>query len=122
MKKFLLIILLLQIMAFSLIGCSEKDDDSAELTERIYIMNESDEVIKPTVTLKDNEFTFFYSALSSEITKGTYEIDGDKLILKTDNGQKQYVFKIDNDTLIFNANESSKLPDYANIPDGAVFE
>jgi len=86
-------------------------------------MQESEEPSKPIVLLKDgNRFTFTYSLLSSYYAIGSYEIDDGNLILKTDDGEYKYVFKIKDNTLIFNAKESSEIPSYANVPDGAVFE
>ena len=60
--------------------------------------------------------------LSSYYAIGSYEIDDGSLILKTDDGKYKYVFKIEDNTLIFNEKESSEIPSYANVPDGAVFE
>jgi hypothetical protein len=75
------------------------------------------------VSLEDgNRFTFTYSLLSSYYAVGSYEIDDGNLILTTDDGENKYVFKIKDKTLIFNAKESSEIPSYANVPDGAVFE
>jgi hypothetical protein len=56
------------------------------------------------------------------IPVGTYEADDDNLILKTDDGKYKYVFKIKDNTLIFSAKESSEIPSFANVPDGAIFK
>lgn len=107
---------LILLAAFVLTACS-----STKLTG-VYVMDESDEALKPNVTLEEgNKFRFSYSALSSYLAIGTYEIENNNLILKTKDGLYKYVFKIEDDSLIFDANESSELPSYANIPDGAVF-
>lgn len=89
-----------------------------------YIMEKSEEVAKPTVQLKeDNKFIFNYSVLSSYIAIGSYDVDDDSnLILKTDDGKFQYVFKIKGKTLIFNLEESAEMPSYVNIPDGSIFK
>jgi len=43
------------------------------------------------------------------------------LILNIDDGKYNYVFKIENNALIIDADKSSKIPSFANINDGAVF-
>lgn len=87
-----------------------------------YQWQESREPSKPSVTLKENhQFHFSYSVLSSYYAVGTYEINDNKLILRTKDGKFTYTFEIKKDTLIFNQEESSGLPSYANLPDGAVF-
>lgn len=122
MKKPIFALIIIS-MTLILAACSKSNKEAIDLEVRAYIMNDSEEFLKPTVTLQENnKFTFVYSALSSHIPMGTYEIDNDKLILKTDDGKEEYVFKIDNGTLIFVEKDSSKLPSYANIPDGAMFE
>lgn len=124
MRQRVLYVLMLFLIVLALTSCSSKKTSDKSLELREYVMKESDEPkpIKPTVTLYEDKFMFMYSALSSYIGIGTYEIDNDKLILKTDDGKNVYVFTIDNGTLIFNADESSNLPSYANVPDGAVFK
>jgi hypothetical protein len=88
-----------------------------------YVMQASKEPVKPIVSLEDsNKFTFTYSALSSYIAIGSYEVDDDNLILKTDDGKYKYIFKIKDNALIFNAKESSQIPSFANVPDGTIFE
>lgn len=89
-----------------------------------YIMEKSEEIAKPTVQLKDgNKFIFNYSPLSSYMALGSYEVDDDSnLILKTDDGEFQYVFKIKEKTLIFNSEESAVIPSYVSIPDGSIFK
>lgn len=122
MKKSLYALIIIS-MTLIFVACSKSNKEAIDLEVRAYIMNDSEEFLKPTVTLQENnKFTFVYSALSSYIPMGTYEIDNNKLILKTDNGKEEYVFKIDNGTLIFVEKDSSELPSYANIPDGSIFE
>ncbi len=82
------------------------------------------------IRLGDNgRFQFNYSMLSSYIGIGNYTLDDKKLIMKTDDGMNTYTFDVDGEKLIFNADESSKLPTYKlgdgtefePVPDGAVF-
>ncbi len=124
MKKLLFLMVLLLVLAWVLIGCSGSPKTADQyIPDGNYIMQESEEPSKPTVSLKDgNRFTFTYSLLSSYYAVGSYEIDDGNLILKTDDGEYKYVFKIKDNTLIFNAKESSEIPSYANVPDGAVFK
>ncbi len=124
MRKMIFAKFLLLVLAWVLVGCSSslKTADQYIPTGN-YIMQESEEPSKPIVLLKDgNRFTFNYSMLSSYYAIGSYEIDDGNLILRTDDGENKYVFKIKDNTLIFNAKESSEIPSYANVPDGAVFK
>jgi len=115
---------LLMILPLISVACSNNQgtDEEQFLSAQVYVMLGSDEVVKPSVVLKDdNRFVFTYSALSSHIGMGTYEKADDKLILKEDDGRHMYVFIIEDNTLIFSAEESSQLPSFANVPDGSVF-
>ncbi|HOC08125.1 MAG TPA: hypothetical protein PKN88_01200 [Bacillota bacterium] len=124
MKKLLSMMLLLLVLAWVFVGCSKTPKTAVQnIPVGTYIMRESKEPAKPTVSLEDgNRFTFTYSLLSSYYAIGSYEIDDGNLILKTDDGEYKYMFKIKDNTLIFNAKESSEIPSYANVPDGAAFE
>jgi predicted small secreted protein len=124
MRKIIFAKFLLLVLALVIVGCSNTPETADQyIPSGNYIMQESEEPSKPTVSLKDgNRFTFTYSLLSSYYAVGSYEIDDGNLILKTDDGEYKYVFKIKDNTLIFNAKESSEIPSYANVPDGAVFE
>ncbi len=106
-----------------------------KLTSISYHYSDPDNVMKSaTLTLwgKDN-FQFTYSMLSSNLCMGKYTKENGKLILKEDNSDKVYTFIIndkDTDTLTFDAENSSPLPEYKYgtyaesevcLPDGAVF-
>ena len=124
MKKLLSMMFLLLVLAWVLAGCSSTLKMAVQnIPVGNYIMQEAEEPAKPIVLLKDgNRFTFNYSLLSSYYAIGSYEIDDGNLILRTDDGENKYVFKIKDNTLVFNAKESSGIPSYANVPDGAVFK
>lgn len=124
MRKIVFAKFLLLVLALVIVGCSNTPETADQyIPAGNYIMQESEEPSKPTVSLEDgNRFTFTYSLLSSYYAVGSYEIDDGNLILKTDDGEYKYVFKIKDNTLIFNAKESSEIPSYANVPDGAVFK
>jgi len=104
------------------VGCSDnRDTSNSNLAIGNYQFQGTDESLKPFVNLKENnEFVFVYSAISSYIPVGTYEINQDNLILTTDDGKYEYVFKIKNNTVIFNKEASdSYIGD--SLKDGAVF-
>ena len=122
MKKIFLFISIFILILCLITGCSDKKNiATVNLTVRVYELHQTNDPIYPYVTLMgDDEFLFYDSAYSSNIAKGTYEIDGDNLVLKTSDGENNYVFKIENDTLVFNKEKSSPTVDDA-IKDGAVF-
>ncbi len=84
----------------------------------------------PGITLDSDEgtFSFGYSMLSSYINYGSYEIQGDKLVAKTSDGQYYFTFQvIDEETLEFVEKESSKLHQFEDekefwVKDGAIFK
>ncbi len=124
MRKTACVLFSILILACSIVGCS----NSEVLSIGSYVFEESIDVIKPTVSLEENnKFSFTYSALSSYLPSGTYKIDNNRLILNTEdtigNIKIEYVFEINNGTLVFNAEQSTKIPpSLANVPDGAVFK
>ncbi|MBE5892738.1 MAG: hypothetical protein E7286_05080 [Lachnospiraceae bacterium] len=79
-------------------------------------------VSTPTVTLyEDGEFTFFFSVISSYFGYGSYQMEEDKLTLRTNDGRFLYTFTIVEDTLVFDGENSSEALWFSNITDGAVF-
>ncbi len=123
MKKSVILILFMIVIAYVLVGCSKSSQTTVQyVSVGTYLMQESEEPVKPSLLLEDTKrFTFNYSALSSYIAIGTYEIFNGNLILKTDDGKYKYVFEIKDTSLIFKAKESSEIPSFANVPDGAIF-
>lgn len=107
---------------------SEQDNNSGNKSENnalpltAYILKGSTEITKPTVTLSEgNEFSMYYSPISSYLPYGHYKINGDELQLLTDDNEYKFVFKIKDKSLVFNL-ESSKVPaDFENIEDKDVF-
>lgn len=82
------------------------------------------------LTEGDHTFTFVYSLFSSYIAYGTYELTDTTLTLRTKDGLYVYVFQVDGTTLIFDAANSSSIPQYryssdgnpqSPVPDQAVF-
>ncbi len=103
-------------------------------SETKYVFSDSIDPIKPSIILchNDGTFQFNYSGFSSYIAIGRYEYEGKNLILRTNDGQNTYVFKVNaQNTLVFDASKSSKIPEYrysgdsnetySPVPDGAVF-
>ena len=130
MKRILFALLL----SVALFGCTQKTEQTLPLRSYVCLAEEpsspdvSEEskkiaAIMPHITLEeDNRFTFAFSAISSYIARGKYEIKNDRLILKTDDGLNyEYGFDIKDEQLIFDAGNSSEQTWYADIPDGAVF-
>lgn len=90
---------------------------------RVYSFNEEDIMKTARVALHDDgTSTFTFSPISSYIGNGTYEIDGDRLALMTDDGYYTYVFDMVDDTLVFNASASSDKVWFSGITDGSVFK
>lgn len=111
------------------------EDISKVLNTRIFTYKNSPDFVSPQLTLieDENRFTFSYSTFSSEYIAGSYETDGEELILTTDGEEPRvYVFDIaGDDTLIFDAKSSAKIPKYkysqdgepqSPVPDGARFD
>lgn len=124
MKKSIILMLILIVLSSAIVGCS-RDSKTTEqyVPAGTYVMQESEEPIKPSISLKDdNRFTFTYSALSSYLPIGSYEVDNGVLTLITDDGKYTYIFAIKDNTLIFNATESSEISSYVDLPDGSVFK
>ncbi len=106
--------------------------EKKKVTILYFTYPESNEPMAPALNLflADQSFDFCYSTYSSYLAYGHYERVGDDLILKTKDGLNTYTFKIQGQTLVFDAARSSKLPEYKDsnnvpqppLPDGAVFE
>ena len=104
--------------------------------KRIYTYEESvEEMSKPYLSLdKENrKFQFFWSMLSSYIAQGTYEVEDNEIICKTDDGNNVYTFEIlEGEGYKFIESKSSKIPKYkyssdakealAPVVDGAIFD
>lgn len=147
MKKITTITILFSLM-FLLTACSsaDKTTTSIETTEastpetvNINLKSKSfymettqtktdDEVFTPCLSVfDDGTFGFTYDVLSSYLAHGTYTIENQELILKTDDENYQYVFTIeDDDTLLFVEDKSSDVSLIqkdigAEITDGARF-
>ena len=103
---------------------------------RIYTYEESvEQISKPYLSLdKENrKFQFFWSMLSSYIAQGTYEVEDNEIICKTDDGNNVYTFEtLEGEGYKFIESKSSRMPKYkyssdakealAPVVDGAIFD
>ncbi len=102
----------------------------AQAVTSVFTYADSPDYISPTLSLnfKDNTFIFSYSAFSSYIPMGSFTIQNDRLIAKTDDEKYTYIFSRHPDGWAFAEDPSSPLPQYrypdglqTPVPDGAVF-
>lgn len=102
--------------------------DDAEL-----VYNNSPDPIAPTIRFNklDGTYMFSYSAFSSHISMGEYNVYTDRLVLNEFSDGNKYVFDRDEKGFVFNKSESSYIPQYSYsagadpqepVPDGALFE
>lgn len=116
---FIVLFVLLSVLC----GCSEPKTENLLLGK--YIFEDSEEISKPYVLLKENnKFIFEYSVLSSYFNYGTYKVENDTLILTTEDEAYTFVFKIDNGNLYFNSELSTEIIAYKEGPligDGSEF-
>ncbi len=99
----------------------------------IFTYHDSVDILKPTLTIfpEKQHFQFIYSGFSSYIAQGKYSLEEDCFILKTDDGINTYVFEVTENGYLFDAERSSKIPEYrysgdsyetaCPVPDGAFF-
>ncbi|MBQ6932991.1 MAG: hypothetical protein IJN37_01250 [Clostridia bacterium] len=90
---------------------------------RVYVYRDSEEkVIKPSFVLQENGmFSMTFSAASSYIGVGKYELTDETLSLYTDDGDFEYHFDVTEEGFAFDAEKSSDMTWFAKIPDGALF-
>ena len=90
---------------------------------RVYVYRDSEEeVIKPSFVLQENGmFSMTFSAVSSYIGVGKYELTDETLSLYTDDGDFEYHFDVTEDGFAFDKEKSSDMTWFAKIPDGALF-
>lgn len=102
----------------------------AQAVTSVFTYADSPDYISPTLSLnfKDNTFQFSYSAFSSYIPMGSFTLQNDRLIAKTDDGKYTYIFSRHPDGWAFAEDPSSPLPQYrypdglqTPVPDGALF-
>ncbi|HHV10118.1 MAG TPA: hypothetical protein GXX75_07560 [Clostridiales bacterium] len=70
---------------------------------------ETDAVVSPYITISDENISFSYDALSSYWPYGTYTVEDGVLTMTTYDERYKYVFRLDDDKLIFQKKESSSV-------------
>lgn len=100
-----------------------KSYDSALSDSRTYVFRDSAaEFTEPNFKLfSSGKFTFEFSATSSYFGVGHYTIEGNELIMITDDGKYTYCFNIVGDTMVFNAEKSTDILWGTDITHGSVF-
>ncbi len=100
----------------------------------VFTYHDSVDFIKPTLTItpEKQHFQFVWSGFSSYIAMGKYGFEDNSLVLRTDDGKYTYVFDVTEGGYCFDAERSSKIPEYrysgdsddtaCPVPDGAVFK
>lgn len=123
MKKIVCLFISVALLAGVLIGCGNRTQAKLPEGTRVYSLRDSSDLMPPSITLEENgQFTFVFSALSSYIGRGSYEIRDERVVLNTDDGDFHYTFDMTDEGLVFDAEGSSANTWYADIPDGAVFK
>ena len=93
----------------------------AELSA-VYVMTGTEEIIMPSVALYDNGwFHVTFSAYSSYLGVGEYELTSDTLTLRTLDGENVYVFDVAGDSITYNEEASDAAIWSSPIVDGSVF-
>lgn len=90
---------------------------------RVCVYRDSEEkIMKPSFVLQENgTFSMTFSAVSSYIGVGKYELTDETLSLYTDDGDFEYHFDVTEEGFAFDAEKSSDMTWFAQIPDGALF-
>jgi hypothetical protein len=95
--------------------------EQAEVTG-LYVMADSQAVIKPSFTLYANgKFTFSFSALSSYFGIGDYILENGRLLLLTEDGRYEYRFQEVDGNMVFDAEGSSDMLWFSDMKDGSIF-
>ena len=127
MKKSIILLSIIAIILF-FVSCNDKTTGLKINQKYIYekyeleaAKGQTPDIMKPFIRLTDdNRFIFAYYMFSSYLPYGRYEIKNGYLILKTDDKRNEYVFKIQGETLKFDA-KKSKISTTI-LRDGAVFK
>ena len=123
MKKIILYVCLLCML---LIGCSNSLKNDEVKNGTYYMETGSNVSMAPYIQISGKQMVFTYDFLSSYLNIGDYTIEDDTLTMTTTDGEKIFVFKIDENCLLYQKNESSEITyvDEENgikIEDGAKF-
>lgn len=115
--KVAIIIGALILSSLILSSCSNSE---VSLSDGEYLLTTSS-LIYIKLNLQKNEFEFIYNPVLSYIPRGSFKVDGERLVATYTwhGGEEVYVFRIiDDETLEFVKDESADVP----LEDGDVFE
>lgn len=141
MKRIIHVVLLVVLTGMFFVGCSifpkrsssvelEFADDSNGVQSYIMVVEAKNNVFVPRLELDRNNETFsiMHDVLSSTIIGGTYKIQDNMFVAKTDDNKSTYQFEIvDSRTLKFvqsNSSEIALTDEDVGIPisDGSIFK
>lgn len=112
------VIMIAIILCIALAVCFLTNPVSNNNTVKHHVFFANSDFSNPVLTLFDkNRFAINYTVGST----GKYEHINNDLVLYSDDGKYTYVFTVDNENLIFNADASLVAPEFPAF-DGAVFE
>ena len=107
MKKILCICIAAALLLLG--ACSDTTIRSTDLVYGIYCP-ESAPLTFPKLNLKDDgNFTFSYKGMGAGSEKGTYSVDDDILTLTCIEGETVFVFEIEDECIIFDAEKSAPI-------------
>lgn len=109
-KKPILFVILI-CFVFSLCACSKSGQfemDGKKTFSGSQVIENIPDKVSVSLDFDKKMFLLTESALSSKLNKGSFEIDGNAIVLTCDDDKNlQFVFTIDRNELIFNAEKST---------------
>jgi len=106
MKKLLIGLLMLMTISLSSCGVSSTRFNVQDGSYNLSVID-GDTPFLPCVKISESTFTFEYDVTSSYLSVGKYEINDNRLTLRTNDEKFKYTFRIDGDSLFFIESESS---------------
>lgn len=93
-------------------SCNSNNKDNT-VKEGTYILEQSGTIIgavmTPRITISGNDISFTYDLLSSYFPTGDYKMEEDILTMITHDKLYKYVFRIEEDKLVFLKSQSSEV-------------
>lgn len=126
MKKFLTTLAVITLCILTLTGCKGGDGSVVELNPGLYKLEGSENKDSPYYIeiLKNDEFMFNYSEITSHVPYGKYSLEGNILTLNDTVTGNKFVFEVSDRTLIFRKDQSGQAIVYeegTELADGAKF-
>lgn len=110
--KILIVVILL---VGTITACTDKNVENVNLKLGTYaLLNKKVELTSTLELSKNNQFIFTVSPISSYLGVGTYNIKGDKLTCKTDDGEYTLVFQILDNALQISFDKSINIDNLIN--------